>query len=184
MFIWLLTWLSSTHVYYWRVLLWIIEVNDRFITFIKIIIFLQLRRKKARKLMIIMSWNEQYLNSMKFDENCLKKIRAWCKANVIMLFKDFYEISWIEDLKIESIKISKIVFILILNRAARKCLSHAFIISKFAKQLQLAFLIFDEVINLIDIIFFLSRFVVYFKSAHLTSCRAFTQALFEYIITD
>ena len=97
--------------------------------------------------MIITSQKKQYLNSAKFDENRLKKIRAWCKVNVIILFKDFYKISWIRSLKIKLIKINKIVFASISNRAARKCLSHLFIITKLAKQLQLAFLIFDEVIN-------------------------------------
>ena len=72
---------------------------------------------------------------MKFNENYLKKTRAWCEINVIMLFKDFYEISWIESLRIESMKINKIIFILILNRATRKCLSHLFIIMKFIKKL-------------------------------------------------
>ena len=64
-----------------------------------------------------------------------------------MLFKDFYKILWIESLKTKSMKISKIVFALISNRAARKWLSHSFIIIKLAKQLQFAFLIFDEIIN-------------------------------------
>ena len=84
---------------------------------------------------------------MKFDENYLKKIRAWCEVNIIILFKNFYEISRIENLKIELMKINKIVFILILNRATRKCLSHSFIIIKFIKQLQFAFSIFNEIIN-------------------------------------
>ena len=159
-------------------------MNDKFITFMKIIIFLQLRRKKTRRLMIITSQRKQHSNSTKFNESRLKKTRAWCEVNVTMLFKNFYEISWIESLKIESMKISKIVFISISNRATRKCLSHSFIITRFAKKLQFAFSVFNEVINLIDITFFLSRFVVYFKSAHLTSCRALTQALFEYIIID
>ena len=106
-----------------------------------------MRCKKARRLMIITSQKEQYLNSTKFDESRLKKTRAWCEVNVTMLFKDFYEISWIESLKIESIKINKIVFVSISNRATRKCLSHSFIIMKLAKQLQLAFLIFDEIFN-------------------------------------
>ena len=39
----------------------------------KIIIFLHLRRKKVRKLLIITLQNKQYLNSTKFDESCLKK---------------------------------------------------------------------------------------------------------------
>ena len=51
-------------------------MNDKFIIFTKIIILLQLRRKKARKLMIITSQNKQYLNSAKLNENYLKKIRA------------------------------------------------------------------------------------------------------------
>ena len=143
-----------------------------------------MRRKKTRRLMIITSQKKQHLNSTKFDENCLKKTRAWCEVNVTMLFKDFYEVSWIESLKIKSVKINKVVFALISNRATRKCLSHLFIIMRLAKQLQLAFSIFDEIINLIDIILFFPRFVVYFENAHLTSCRAFTQALLEYIITD
>ena len=147
LFIWLLARSSLTRVYCWRVLLWIIEMNDKFITFMKITIFLQLWFKKARRLMIITSRSEQYSNSAKFDENYLKKIRAWCEVNVIILFKNFYEISWIENLKTESIKISKIVFISISNRAARKCLSHSFIITKLAKQLQFAFSVFDEVIS-------------------------------------
>ena len=122
-------------------------MNDKFITFTRITIFLQLRRKKARKLMIITSRNKQYLNSTKFDESRLKKTRAWCEVNVTMLFKDFYEISWIESLKIESMKINKIVFVSISNRAARKCLSHSFIITRLAKQMQLAFSVFDEIIS-------------------------------------
>ena len=184
MFIWSLAQSSSTRVYCWRVLLWIIKMNDKFITFTKIIIFLQLRRKKARKLMTITSWNMQYSNSTKFNKNCLKKARAWCEVNVTMLFKNFYKILWIEDLKIKAVKINKIVFISILNRAARKCLSHLFITTKLAKQLQLAFLIFNEIINFDCIISFFSRFVIYFESAHLTSCRAFTQALLKYLIID
>ena len=147
LFIWSLTRSLSARVYYWRVLLWIIEMNDKFITFTKITIFLQLRCKKVRRLMIITSWKKQYSNSTKLDENYLKKTRARCKINVIMLFKDFYKISWIRSLKIESMKINKIVFASILNRATRKCLSHSFIITKLAKQLQLAFSIFDEIIN-------------------------------------
>ena len=147
LFIWSLIWSSSAHVYYWRVLLWIIEMNDKFITFTKTTIFLQLQCKKARRLMIITSQNKQDSNSMKLDENCLKKTRAWCKVNVTMLFKDFYEISWIENLKIETMKINKVVFVSISNRATRKCLSHSFIITKLAKQLQLAFSIFDKIIN-------------------------------------
>ena len=97
--------------------------------------------------MIITSRNEQYSDSTKFDENHLKKTRAWCEVNVTMLFKDFYEVSWIESLKTESIKISKIVFASISNRATRKCLSHSFIITRLAKQLQLAFSVFNEIIN-------------------------------------
>ena len=147
LFIWSLTRSSSTHVYCWRVLLWVIEVNDRFITFTKITILLQLRRKKVRRLMIITSRSEQYSDSAKFDESRLKKTRAWCEANITMLFKEFYEISWIESLKIELMKISRIVFTSISNRAARKCLSHSFIITKLAKQLQLAFSVFNEIIN-------------------------------------
>ena len=147
MFIWSLTWSSSTHIYCWRALLWITEINDKFITFTRIIILLQLRFKKAHKLMIITSRNEQYSDSTKFDENRLKKTRAWCEANVTMLFKNFYEISWIKNLKTESMKINRIVFVLTSNRAARKCLSHSFIITRLAKQLQLAFSIFDEIIN-------------------------------------
>ena len=122
-------------------------MNDKFIIFTKITIFLQLWCEKARKLMIITSRNKQYLNLIKFNENCLKKTRAWCEVNVTILFKKFYEISWIESLKTELIKIIKVVFALILNRAARKCLSHSFIITRLAKQLQLAFSIFDEIIN-------------------------------------
>ena len=122
-------------------------MNDKFITFIKITILLQLRRKKARKLMIITSWKTQYSDSTKFNKNCLKKTCVRCEVNITMLFQDFYEISWIENLKIETIKINKIIFVLILNRATRKCLSHSFIITKFIKQLQLVFLIFDEIIN-------------------------------------
>ena len=90
---------------------------------------------------------KQHLNSAKFDENRLKKIRAWCEINVTMLFKSFYKILWIESLKTESMKINKIVFVSISNRAARKCLSHSFIITKLVKQLQLAFSIFNEIIN-------------------------------------
>ena len=59
----------------------------------KIIIFLQLRCKKVRKLIIITSQNKQYLNSTKFNEKYLKKTRAKCETNVTMLFKNFYEIS-------------------------------------------------------------------------------------------
>ena len=147
LFIWLLIWSSSARVYYWRALLWLIEMNDKFIIFTRITILLQLRRKEVRKLMIITSQSEQYSNSAKFDKNCLKKTRAWCEVNVTMLFKNFYEISWIEDLKIETMKINKIIFVLISNRATRKCLLHSFIITKLAKQLQLAFSIFDEIIN-------------------------------------
>ena len=157
-------------------------MNDRFITFTKITIFLQLRRKKVRKLMIITSRNEQYSDSAKFDESCLKKTRAWCGVNVTMLFKDFYEISWIEDLKIELMKINKVVFVSILTRAARKCLLHSFIITRLAKQLQFAFSTFDEVISFDWYhLFFFSRFAVYFENAHLISCRVFTQALFKYL---
>ena len=122
-------------------------MNDKIITFTKIIILLQLRRKKARKLMIITLRKKQYSDLTKFDENCLKKIRAWCGNNVTMLFKNFYEVSWIENLKIEAMKISRIDFALISNRATRKCLSHSFIITRLTKQLQLAFSVFDEVIN-------------------------------------
>ena len=147
LFIWSLTRSSSARVYCWRVLLWITEMNDKFITFTKIIILLQLRRKKARRLMIITSQNKQYSNSVKLDGNRLKKTCAWCEANVTMLFKNFYEISWIESLKIKSMKISRIVFASTLNCAARKCLSHSFIITRFVKQLQLAFSTFDKVIN-------------------------------------
>ena len=64
-----------------------------------------------------------------------------------MLFKNFYKVLWIENLKIESMKINKIIFVLILNCAARKYLLHSFIITKFAKQLQFVFSIFDEIIN-------------------------------------
>ena len=135
MFIWLLTRLSSTHVYYWRALLWVTEINNRFIIFTKITIFLQLWCKKACKLMIITSRKKQHSNSTKFNESCLKKIRARCEVNVTMLFRNFYEISWIRNLIIESMKINKVVFTLISNRATRKCLSHSFIITKFAKQL-------------------------------------------------
>ena len=131
-------------------------MNDKFITFTKIIILLQLRCKKARRLMIITLQNKQYLNSEKLNENYLKKICVWCEANVTMLFKNFYEISWTENLKIESMKISKIVFASILNRAARKCLSHLFIITRLIKQLQLAFSIFNEVINFNWYYFFFS----------------------------
>ena len=148
-------------------------MNNKFITFTKIIIFLQLRCKKVRKLMIITLRNKQYLNLTKLDENCLKKTRAWCGVNVTVLFKDFYEVSWIESLKIETVKINKVVFVSILNRAARKCLLHSFIITKFTKQLQFAFSVFDKIINFDWFHFFFSRFVVYFESAHLTSCRAF-----------
>ena len=84
---------------------------------------------------------------MKFNESYLKKTRAWCEVNVTMLFKEFYEVSETENLKIETIRINKIVFASILNRATRKCLSHSFIITKLAKQLQFAFSVFDEVIN-------------------------------------
>ena len=122
-------------------------MNDKFIIFTRIIILLQLRCKKACKLMIITSWRKQHLNSAKFNESCLKKTRAWCGANVTMLFKDFYEVLWIENLKIESMKINRVVFASTSNRAARKCLSHSFIIARLAKQLQLAFSIFNEVIN-------------------------------------
>ena len=145
--IWSLAWSSSTRVCCWRVLLWVIEVNNRFITFTRITILLQLRCKKARRLMIITSRKKQYSNSAKFDESRLKKTRAWCEVNVTMLLKDFYEVSWIKDLKIEAVKINKVVFALTSNRAARKCLSHSFIIMKLTKQLQLAFSVFDEVIN-------------------------------------
>ena len=145
--IWSLTRSSSTRAYCWRVLLWVIEMNDRFITFTKTTILLQLRCKETRKLMIITPRKEQYSDSTKLDESRLKKTRAWCGANVTVLLKDFYEISWIESLKIEAIKISRIVFVSTPNRAARKCLSHLFIITRLAKQLQLAFSIFDEIIN-------------------------------------
>ena len=70
--------------------------------------------------------------------------------NVYMLIikSTFYSLtSWIENLKIKSIKINKIIFISILNRAARKYLLHSFIITKFTKQLQFAFSIFDKIIN-------------------------------------
>ena len=106
-----------------------------------------MRRQKVRKLIMIILQNAQHLNSAKFNENYLKKIRAWCEINVIILFKDFYEVSWIENLKIKTMKINKIVFVSILNRAVHKCLSYSFIITKLVKQLQLAFSIFDEIID-------------------------------------
>ena len=132
LFIWSLARSSSARVYCWRVLLWVTEVNDKFITFTKTTILLQLRCKKARRLMIITPRNAQHSNSAKLDENHSKKTRAWCGTIVAMLFKDFYyEVSWIESLKIEAVK-----------------------------------------------------FVVYFESAHLTSCRALTQALLKYLVID
>ena len=119
--------------------------------------------------MIITSWKAQYLNSAKLNESRLKKIRARCEVNVIMLFKDFYKISWIESLKIEIIKINKIVFVSISNRVTRKCLSHSFIITRFIKQLQFAFSIFDEIINF-DWYYFFS-----FAIHHLFWKRAFNK---------
>ena len=123
-------------------------MNDKFITFTRITILLQLRCKKVRRLMIITSRNAQHSNSAKFDKNRSKKTRAWCEIIVTMLFKDFYyEVSWIESLKIEAMKINRIVFVSISNRAARKYLSHSFILTKFTKQLQFAISVFDEIID-------------------------------------
>ena len=107
-----------------------------------------MRCKEARRLMIITSQNAQHSNPAKLDGNRSEKTRAWYEIIVTMLLKDFYyKISWTESLKIEAMKINRVAFASISNRATRKCLSHSFILTRLAKQLQFAISIFNEVID-------------------------------------